>query len=225
MSRWRDKSKTHFWVECIAQLAKQLMVQSYTLSYDLKMTELACNGKWLIIQFTVSDLRLLNILWYYDGHYVFTYHVINHDSHSIGLKWFLWWESYLLLLIEDCNIIHTTVHDTCTESLFCMNVLRTHSVVCSSFYIVIIFRRHFLDLPKAKWGVEDACSHSQTRILFMAFSSDFNTVHIHTLLNRLFGLQVNPLTDRIISPKLYEFLELSDHPHWWELNIFAVGLD
>lgn len=58
---------------------------------------------------------------------------------------------------------------------------------------------------KAKRGVEDATltlldtvtrqldsSHTHTRILFMDFSSAFNTVHIYTLLQHLVELQVHP---------------------------------
>ena len=59
----------------------------------------------------------------------------------------------------------------------------------------------------AKCGVEDATltlldtvtrqldsSYPHTRILFMDFSSAFNTEHIFTLLHYLVGLQVHPTT-------------------------------
>ncbi len=59
---------------------------------------------------------------------------------------------------------------------------------------------------KAERGVEDACltlldtvakdldcTHSCTWVLFMFVSSALNTVNMHTLLDRLSGLQVKPI--------------------------------
>ena len=79
-------------------------------------------------------------------------------------------------------------------------------VVCDHLTSMVVDKLDLLQFAyKAKRGVEDACltlldtvcrqldsPHSHTQILFMDFSSAFNTVNPATLCNRLLDLQVHP---------------------------------